>query len=66
MKVISRIGNETAISVSSDELTAINNALNESLELIEDWEFSIRMGVSKKEVETLLTEFRDVRRSAES
>jgi formylglycine-generating enzyme required for sulfatase activity len=40
--------------VSRDELATIGNALNESLEAIEEWEFAARMGATREEVEALL------------
>lgn len=40
--------------VSRDELATIGNALNESLEAIEAWEFAARMGATREEVEALL------------
>ena len=42
------------IDVSTDELTIINNALNESLECIEGWEYQTRIGWSSAYVKTML------------
>jgi len=63
MKITKNNADEmTTFSVNDDEARAISNALNESLELIEDWEYETRMGVSKEEVIRLLDEFREFRK----
>ena len=51
----------TTLSVNEDELVAIINALNETLGLIEDWEYQTRMGVSKEEVTAMLDQFRELK-----
>ena len=43
-----------SISLSRDELLAINNALNEVCNGLDAWEFSTRMGVSQQEAAELL------------
>ena len=45
------------LEFSSDELRALNNALNEVLhgpDAIEEWEFGTRMGVTREEASQLL------------
>jgi len=42
------------MELNRHELTIINNALNESLELLEDFEFETRMGATKQETRDLL------------
>lgn len=51
--------NETSITLrlTPDEALAINNALNESLETVDDDEFETRMGVTHAEVVDLLEAF---------
>ena len=56
MDIVERTGKYLTVRISDDELLAINNALNESREWLEDWEFPIRMGVSKEEVDALLAQ----------
>lgn len=43
------------------EVVALSNALNESLENLEEWEFETRMGVSCEQVRVLLASFNKVR-----
>jgi hypothetical protein len=54
MRLAKQDGNETELAFSLDELAIIGNALNESLEGIEEWEFTTRMGATRAEVENLL------------
>jgi hypothetical protein len=49
---------KTTITFNKDEMRAVRNALNESVNFIEDWEYEIRMGVKKEEVLTMLKHFR--------
>ena len=55
MRLVKQDGNETVLAFNADELAMIGNALNESLEMIEEWEFTTRMGATRTEVENLLT-----------
>ena len=50
----------TLVRLTRDEAVAINNALNESLQHLEEWEFHARMGVTSSEVRTLLSEFNQI------
>jgi hypothetical protein len=43
------------IITTQEELIMLNNALNEALSEIEDWEFETRIGSSKKEARSLMT-----------
>jgi hypothetical protein len=53
MRLVGRDAGDIVLALTADELAAIGNALNESLEGIEEWEFSTRMGVTRHEVEEL-------------
>ncbi len=52
---MSSIKKEITLEVTHDELSIINNSMNEVLELFDDTEFIIRIGVSKIKVEELLS-----------
>ena len=54
MRLVRKEKNGTVLAFTADELAVIGNALNESLERLEDWEFATRMGAGKAEVEKLL------------
>jgi hypothetical protein len=49
------------VRLTADDVVALNNALNESLEHLEEWEFETRMGVTKSEVQALLNTFSKIR-----
>ena len=49
------------IRLTCDDVVAITNALNESLERLEEWEFDTRMGVTKAEARALLAAFRQIK-----
>ena len=54
MKVeISNSGGAT-VELDAQEFVAFANCLNETLEAVEDWEFSTRVGVERSVVETML------------
>ena len=57
MQLVKQDGNGLVLAFSADELATIGNALNESLEGIEEWEFVARMGATRAEVEALLAAF---------
>ena len=42
------------LELDAQELVAFSNCLNETLEVIEDWEFSTRVGVERRVVEAML------------
>lgn len=46
---------EISLHLTLDELSIINNAINEVLEIIDDIEFTTRIGDSKLKVEELLS-----------
>lgn len=46
---------EISLQLTRDELSIINNALNEVLEMIDNTEFTTRIGNSKLNVENLLS-----------
>jgi hypothetical protein len=43
------------VKVTIEELDTLGNALNESLECIEEWEYQARMGVSREDARFLLS-----------
>ena len=62
MEIIDHIeGSYTVLKLSDPDVVALNNALLESLEHLEDWEFHTRMGVSKEHVRALLEIFSQIR-----
>ena len=61
MKVIEQNINGAVVHLNSDEVVALTNALNESIEHLEDWEFDTRMGATKDEVRELLKSFGQIR-----
>ena len=54
MKVISTAEGESTLTLTTIELVLLNNAVNESLQALPDWEYPIRVGVTKDEARTLL------------
>jgi hypothetical protein len=61
MDTIRQSLDEVQVRLTHDEVVAITNALNESLENLEEWEFGTRMGVTKSEAAVLLTAFRQIK-----
>lgn len=61
MEIIDQQINGAVVRLTSDEVVALANALNESLEHLEDWEFDTRMGAGKAEVRELLKAFGRIR-----
>ncbi len=57
MEFIKKTDEIVTITIHKDDLVIMKRALEVSLEVVEDWEYSIRMGVTKEEVKTLLDEF---------
>ncbi len=51
------------LELQRHELLVLANALNEARELIEDWEFPTRLGVTLAEAETLLSNLRHLLRT---
>jgi hypothetical protein len=63
MKIIEQLSSGVVLQLTADEVVALNNALNESLEHLDDREFETRMGVSKAAVRALLESFGPLRNS---
>jgi hypothetical protein len=61
MDTIRQSLDEVQVRLTHDEVIAITNALNESLENLEEWDFGTRMGVTKSEAAVLLTAFRQIK-----
>jgi hypothetical protein len=57
MEIVDQQSKNLLIRINCEEVIAINNALNESLE-IEEWEFETRMGITREKVIALLAAFR--------
>lgn len=49
MKALSATTKMATITISKDELAFLCNTINESLEALEDWEFSTRTGMSRNQ-----------------
>lgn len=56
MKIINMTKGKIQIEFSVDELVMVNNALNETLNEIDLFEFQTRVGYTFEEVEVLLSE----------
>jgi len=50
--------NKITISFAPGELSFFSNAINESLEAIEDWEFQTRTGETRERANEILTQLR--------
>jgi hypothetical protein len=48
------------LQLTHAEAATLCNALNETLECLEEWEFATRMGVTAEEVTRLLNEFSQI------
>ena len=55
MEIISTAIQEITISLSRGEIGFLNNAINETLNALEDWEFQTRTGWTRVEAEQLLS-----------
>ncbi len=60
MEILEQQNNSLVVRLGHDEVIALNNALNESLEHLEEWEFETRMGVSRDQVRALLATFHEI------
>lgn len=56
MEIIRASGENAVVELSRDELVLLANAINESREAIEEWEFSTRMGAEVVEANQLMEE----------
>lgn len=54
---------EVVVAVSRDELRILANGVNEALELLEPWEFPIRVGAGTDEAKVLRAQLAEVRRA---
>lgn len=59
MKIIKMTKGNIQIEFNVEELIIVNNALNETLNEIEFFEFQVRVGATTDEVEDLLREVND-------
>lgn len=57
MNLVKQSPENLTLQLTRDEAALLSNALNESLEGLDDWEFEIRMGAPKEEVAKLLAAF---------
>jgi hypothetical protein len=53
-------GEEITLRLSRDELFLLSGSVNETIEAIKDWEFSIRLGVDKGAARRLRSDLRGV------
>jgi hypothetical protein len=60
MEILEQEGNAILARLNFIEIVALSNALNESLEHLEEWEFETRMGVSCDQVRVLLATFNKI------
>jgi hypothetical protein len=54
MKLVSRAEDRVTLSMSLSELATLNNALNEMLNTVEDWELHTRSGATPEDARQLL------------
>lgn len=54
MKTETTADGGATVELDAQEFVAFANCLNETLEAIEDWEFSTRVGVERSVVEAML------------
>jgi hypothetical protein len=54
------ISRNVTVSLTLDEIVSLCSALNEVIECVEDWEFEVRLGRTKVEIENLLKKLQDV------
>ena len=64
MKRLTQNRDTVTLEITHAEAATLCNALNETLECLDDWEFATRMGVSKEEVLRLLNEFSQIHPSS--
>ena len=53
------------LRISAEELTALQNGLNEAIEALDEWEFPIRVGVETSEARRILRDLQDARKQLE-
>ncbi len=59
MRVVNSTENGVTVELSPTEYDAIASALGETMEALEDWEFSTRTGVERAMMRKLLEAFRE-------
>ena len=64
MEIIEAKENKTIVSLSSTEITILNNALNEICNGVDIPEFETRIGYSRQQVEDLLDQIHSLNPSA--
>lgn len=60
MHLLTQNRDTVTLQINHSEAATLCNALNETLECLDDWEFATRMGVSKEEVLRLLSDFSQI------
>ena len=60
MEIVEQRNDAVLVRLNFSEIAALNNALNETLEHLEEWEFETRMGVSCDQVRVLLATFNKI------
>lgn len=60
MEILEQEDSAILVRLNFSEIVALSNALNESLEHLEEWEFETRMGVSCEQVRVLLATFNQI------
>jgi hypothetical protein len=64
MNLVKRTNDQYVIQVTWDELRILLNAINETLEAVEDWELPIRVGAEVHELKALQSSIRGLREQA--
>ena len=64
MKLISKINDQLTIEMSKDELSFLSNAINETLEAVDEFEFQTRTGGTSEEAKHLMTELGEILRQS--
>ena len=60
MNIIERNDSGVVLQLSWQELYILHGSMRGALEALEDWEFEIRMGVSKQETRELLNQVSEI------
>jgi len=60
MKLVSISQNDITVCLERDELDFLCNAINESVEALEEWEFHTRTGVNRSDAIELLAQLRRI------
>ena len=65
MEVTNITKNNATITVSIDELVFLSNAINETLEAVEEWEFQTRTGETRKQAMEIHAQLREILRKVD-